>query len=77
MLKQVRFGNGKITLYKHMFIFLHTNFLATGTAIPLPKTLEVSIFDGEVTVLWEEPDDAPSGATYNVQMGKYVELQYV
>lgn len=57
------------------FLVLYINNVS-GTAIPSPKKLEVSISEGEATALWEEPDDAPSEARYNVQMTKYYDKRW-
>ncbi|XP_068614680.1 uncharacterized protein [Brachionichthys hirsutus] len=39
--------------------------------IPKPESLAVDILDGEVTVLWKHPLDAPSDCQYNVQFANY------
>lgn len=43
----------------------------SGLKLPKPDKLQVNIVDGEVTVLWDKPVDAPSDIQYNVQFGKY------
>ncbi|XP_012732914.2 interleukin-10 receptor subunit alpha [Fundulus heteroclitus] len=53
-----------------LFLILYINHIS-GTAVPAPKKLEVHIYEGEVIVLWEHPEEAPSEAVYNVQMTKY------
>ncbi|MEQ2209471.1 hypothetical protein XENOCAPTIV_030637 [Xenoophorus captivus] len=60
----------KIKALFPVFLVLYINHVS-GTAIPPPKKLDVHMSDGEVTVLWEHPEDAPSEAVYNVQMAKY------
>lgn len=46
-----------------------------GLGVPPPNKLKVKIMDGEVIVHWKSPVDAPSDSEYNVQVGKYVQLQ--
>ncbi|XP_017284462.1 interleukin-10 receptor subunit alpha [Kryptolebias marmoratus] len=57
-----------------LFFILYINQVSSnmsGVEVPQPEKLEVNISDGEVTVLWEHPMDAPSDLVYNVQMAKY------
>uniref|UniRef100_A0A3B5MAX3 Interleukin 10 receptor, alpha n=1 Tax=Xiphophorus couchianus TaxID=32473 RepID=A0A3B5MAX3_9TELE len=54
-----------------MLRFLHDFFLETGTAIPPPRNMEVHISEDEVTVRWENPENAPSDPVYNFQIGRY------
>ncbi|XP_008423932.1 interleukin-10 receptor subunit alpha [Poecilia reticulata] len=44
----------------------------SGTAIPPPRNVKVHISEGEVILHWENPENAPPYAMYNVQMKKYV-----
>lgn len=53
---------------------LHDFFLETGTAIPPPRNMEVHISEDEVTVRWENPENAPSDTVYNFQIGRFVEV---
>uniref|UniRef100_A0A1A8CEY0 Interleukin 10 receptor, alpha n=1 Tax=Nothobranchius kadleci TaxID=1051664 RepID=A0A1A8CEY0_NOTKA len=53
-----------------VFLILYVNQVS-GIKIPSPDNVEVNISDGEVTLFWEQPGDAPSDFVYNVQMAKY------
>lgn len=52
-------------------------FSVAGGEVPEPKDLVVDITEGEVVVHWDKPVGAPSDTQYNVQILKYVYLQYI
>ncbi|XP_032366457.1 interleukin-10 receptor subunit alpha isoform X2 [Etheostoma spectabile] len=54
-----------------VFLIIYINCVS-GQNVPQPGEVHVNILDGEVTVLWKQPADAPSNSQYNVQMGKYI-----
>lgn len=53
---------------KQFWIF----FWFIGNKVAPPEKLDVNIWDGEVTVTWEDPVNLPSYYWYNVEMGRYV-----
>ncbi|XP_023206540.1 uncharacterized protein LOC102227526 [Xiphophorus maculatus] len=59
--------------YKPLILVFLILFIGhvSGTAIPPPRNMEVHISEDEVTVRWENPENAPSDPVYNFQIGRY------
>ncbi|CAN9511390.1 unnamed protein product [Ophioblennius macclurei] len=60
----------KASLFVILIICIHQ---VSGVKISKPENLLVNILDGDVTVMWKPPADAPPNSTYNVQMAKYID----
>ncbi|KAF6736829.1 hypothetical protein FQA47_014044 [Oryzias melastigma] len=54
-----------------IFAFILFLSLVSGNKVAPPEKLDVNIWDGEVTVTWEDPVNLPSYYWYNVEMGRY------
>uniref|UniRef100_A0A667Y8X5 Interleukin 10 receptor, alpha n=1 Tax=Myripristis murdjan TaxID=586833 RepID=A0A667Y8X5_9TELE len=50
---------------------LFSDFSVTGLGVPQPVNPVVRVLDGEVTAVWDSPEDAPLKSVYNVEMKKY------
>ncbi|XP_014860605.1 PREDICTED: interferon alpha/beta receptor 1-like [Poecilia mexicana] len=48
----------------------------SGTDIPPPRNVNLYISEGEVILHWENPENAPADAVYNVQMTKHVAIDW-
>ncbi|XP_030007116.1 interleukin-10 receptor subunit alpha [Sphaeramia orbicularis] len=60
--------NKKMPILVLLMIYING---VSGMNLSPPDNLVVEICDGEVTVLWDKPVDAPSNVQYNVRFGKH------